>query len=300
MLKIAYHNCYKHPLKENHRFPMVKYELIPMQLVRENICKEESFFSPDKIDDDLVLLTHDLAYYQKLCALDLSKKEARPIGFPLSEALVKREKIIVNGTVESAIYALQHKVSLNIAGGTHHAFSNKAEAFCLLNDQAIAANYLLTNQLVKKILIVDLDVHQGNGTAEIFKNNNSVFTLSFHGKNNYPFKKEMSDLDVEFEDGTKDALYLEKLIEVLPKIIQDVNPDFIFYLSGVDIIKNDKLGKLSLSIEGCQKRDEIVFEECKKNKLPVQVSMGGGYSSELKEIIDAHVNTFRTANDIFF
>ena len=300
MLKIAYHSCYKHPLKENHRFPMVKYELIPIQLVRENICKEENFFSPDIIDDDLVLLTHDLAYYQKLCALDLSKKEARPIGFPLSEALVKREKIIVNGTVESAIYALQHKVSLNIAGGTHHAFSNKAEAFCLLNDQAIAANYLLTNQLVKKILIVDLDVHQGNGTAEIFKNNNSVFTLSFHGKNNYPFKKEMSDLDVEFEDGTKDALYLEKLIEVLPKIIQDVNPDFIFYLSGVDIIKNDKLGKLSLSIEGCQKRDEIVFEECKKNKLPVQVSMGGGYSSELKEIIDAHVNTFRTANDIFF
>ena len=300
MLKIAYHNCYKHPLKENHRFPMVKYELIPMQLVRENICKEESFFSPDIIDDDLVLLTHDLAYYQKLCALDLSKKEARPIGFPLSEALVNREKIIVKGTVESAIYALQHKVSLNIAGGTHHAFSNKAEAFCLLNDQAIAANYLLTNQLVKKILIVDLDVHQGNGTAEIFKNNKSVFTLSFHGKNNYPFKKEMSDLDVEFEDGTKDALYLEKLIEVLPKIIQDVNPDFIFYLSGVDIIKNDKLGKLSLSIEGCQKRDEIVFKECKKNKLPVQVSMGGGYSSELKEIIDAHVNTFRTANDIFF
>ena len=300
MLKIAYHNCYKHPLKENHRFPMVKYELIPMQLVRENICKEESFFSPDIIDDDLVLLTHDLAYYQKLCALDLSKKEARPIGFPLSEALVNREKIIVNGTVESAIYALQHKVSLNIAGGTHHAFSNKAEAFCLLNDQAIAANYLLTNQLAKKILIVDLDVHQGNGTAEIFKNNNSVFTLSFHGKNNYPFKKEISDLDVEFEDGTKDALYLEKLIEVLPKIIQDVNPDFIFYLSGVDIIKNDKLGKLSLSIEGCQKRDEIVFKECKKNKLPVQVSMGGGYSSELKEIIDAHVNTFRTANDIFF
>ena len=170
----------------------------------------------------------------------------------------------------------------------------------MLNDQAIAANYLITKKLAHKILIVDLDVHQGNGTAEIFKDNPNVFTLSFHGKNNYPFKKEISDLDVEFEDGTEDDTYLTKLSQILPKTIKLVQPDFIIYLAGVDVIKNDKLGKLALSIEGCKNRDEMVFEECKKNNIPVQVSMGGGYSSQLKEIVDAHVNTFRLARDIFF
>ena len=211
-----------------------------------------------------------------------------------------KEKIIVQGTLQGAVHALKNAVSLNIAGGTHHAFSDKGEAFCLLNDQAIAANYLISKKLAHKILIVDLDVHQGNGTAEIFKDNPNVFTLSFHGKNNYPFKKEISDLDVEFEDGTEDDTYLTKLSQILPKTIKLVQPDFIFYLAGVDVIKNDKLGKLALSIEGCKNRDEMVFEECKKNNIPVQVSMGGGYSSQLKEIVDAHVNTFRLARDIFF
>jgi acetoin utilization deacetylase AcuC-like enzyme len=300
MLKIAWHNCYKHPLKENHRFPMVKYELIPLQLIRENICQEENFFTPSPISEQDVLSTHTKAYYNKLCALELTKKEARPIGFPLSDALVQREKIIVQGTLQGAVNALKNNVSLNIAGGTHHAFSNKAEAFCLLNDQAIAANYLLKNKMAKKILIIDLDVHQGNGTAEIFSNNSDVFTLSFHGKNNYPFKKEISDLDVEFEDGTADDTYLTKLSQILPKTIKMVQPDFIFYLAGVDVIKNDKLGKLALSIEGCKKRDEMVFKQCIKNNLPVQVSMGGGYSSALKEIVDAHLNTFRLANELFF
>ena len=300
MLKIAWHTCYKHPLKENHRFPMVKYELIPLQLVRENICEEENFFTPTPISEQNVLTTHSKAYFDKLCALELTKKEARPIGFPLSNALVQREKIIVQGTLQGAVHALKNAVSLNIAGGTHHAFSDKGEAFCLLNDQAIAANYLIAKKLAHKILVIDLDVHQGNGTAEIFKDNPNVFTLSFHGKNNYPFKKEISDLDVEFEDGTEDDTYLTKLSQILPKTIKLVQPDFIFYLAGVDVIKNDKLGKLALSIEGCKNRDEMVFKECKKNNIPVQVSMGGGYSSQLKEIVDAHVNTFRLVRDIFF
>ena len=175
-----------------------------------------------------------------------------------------KRKIIVQGTLQGAVHALKNAVSLNIAGGTHHAFSDKGEAFCLLNDQAIAANYLISKKLAHKILIVDLDVHQGNGTAEIFKDNPNVFTLSFHGKNNYPFKKEISDLDVEFEDGTEDNTYLTKLSQILPKTIKLVQPDFIFYLAGVDVIKNDKLGKLALSIEGCKNRDEMVFKECKK------------------------------------
>ena len=189
---------------------------------------------------------------------------------------------------------------MNVAGGTHHAFKDRGEAFCLLNDQAIAANYLLQNQLAKKILIVDLDVHQGNGTASIFENKKSVFTLSFHGKKNYPFRKENSDLDVEFDDGATDDIYLNKLKYILPSVIDDVEPDFVFYLSGVDVIKNDKLGKLAMSIDGCKKRDEFVLQKCKENNVPVQISMGGGYSSILGEIINAHVNTFKMAQDIFF
>ena len=189
---------------------------------------------------------------------------------------------------------------MNIAGGTHHAFSNRAEAFCILNDQAIASNYLINNSFLNRIMILDLDVHQGNGTAEIFNNNNQVFTASFHGKNNYPFRKEVSDFDYGFEDRTDDKEYLKVISNEIPKLIESFEPDFIFYLSGVDIIENDKLGKLSVSLKGCKERDRFVFNYCKKNQLPVQVSMGGGYSKDLSEIVEAHSNTFRLAQEIFF
>jgi acetoin utilization deacetylase AcuC-like enzyme len=195
--------------------------------------------------------------------------------------------------------ALKHGIAFNIAGGTHHAFTNRGEAFCLLNDQAIGAQYLLDKKLVKKILIVDLDVHQGNGTAEIFQKNTKVFTFSMHGKNNYPFRKEISDLDIALDDCTNNQTYLAILNEILPQLIRDVKPDFIFYLAGVDILATDKLGKLGYSIEGCKKRDEIVLSYCKKLEIPVQVSMGGGYSPEIKTILEAHANTFRVARSIF-
>ena len=218
----------------------------------------------------------------------------------MSNDLVEREKIISQGTIQGAIYSIKNKVSMNIAGGTHHAFYDRGEAFCMLNDQAIAANYLIKKGFFRKILIVDLDVHQGNGTASIFQNINDVFTLSFHGKNNYPFKKEKSDIDIEFENGTDDKFYLKKLKNILPKTIDEFKPEFIFYLSGVDVMENDKLGKLSLSLEGCKERDRYVLELCKKNNIALQISMGGGYSFELKNIIEAHSNTFRLAQEIFF
>ena len=189
---------------------------------------------------------------------------------------------------------------MNIAGGTHHAFYDRGEAFCMLNDQAIAANYLIEKGLSKRILIIDLDVHQGNGTASLFRSNNSVFTLSFHGKKNYPFRKEKSDLDIEFDDKTNDEKYLKILKETIPKVMDEFNPDFIFYLSGVDVLENDKLGRLSLTINGCKERDRYILDMCKKNSIPVQVSMGGGYSVVLKNIIEAHSNTFRLAQEIFF
>ncbi|RPG64685.1 MAG: histone deacetylase [Flammeovirgaceae bacterium TMED290] len=301
MLKIAFDKDYVHPLEKNHRFPMVKYELIPEQLLREGSCSNDNFFVPGIASDDEIVMTHEPKYYDKLCSLSLSKKEERPIGFPMSAELVLREKKIVKGTIECCNFSIENGVAMNIAGGTHHAFYDRGEAFCILNDQSVAANVLLNEKKeINKILIVDLDVHQGNGTASLFNDKEDVFTLSFHGKNNYPFRKEKSNFDLDFEDNTDDCFYLNKLKKYLPKIIDNFEPDFIFYLSGVDILKNDKLGKLGLSIEGCKKRDRFVLETCKKNKIPLQVSMGGGYSSNLRDIIEAHSNTFRLAQDIFF
>ena len=218
----------------------------------------------------------------------------------MSIELINREMKIVQGTIESALNSLKYGVSLNIAGGTHHAFSNRAEAFCILNDQAIAANYLIHNKLSEKILILDLDVHQGNGTAEIFNKNVNVFTASFHGEKNYPFRKEVSDYDYGFEDGVNDLEYLKVIEYHVPKIIDEFEPDFIFYLSGVDILENDKLGRLSVSIDGCKKRDNFVLSYCNKNNIPIQISMGGGYSPDINNIVEAHANTFRLAQEVFF
>ena len=299
MLPIAFHPIFKHPLPEGHRFPMLKYELLPQQLLHEGTVIESDFFAPEIIDLQYVLAVHDKNYVNDLLRLTLDAKTARKIGFPLSAELVERELRIANGTVLGCEKAFQTGVAFNIAGGTHHAFSNRGEAFCMLNDQAIAAQYLLDKKLASNILIVDLDVHQGNGTAEIFKNNANVFTFSVHGKTNYPFKKELSDLDIPLPDGISDDEYLKIIHEFVPKLIEQVKPDFIFYLSGVDILETDKLGKLSCSVNGCKKRDEIVFSLCQKFQIPVQVSMGGGYSPEIKTIIEAHANTYRVASAVF-
>ena len=279
---------------------MIKYELIPEQLLRENTCSPDNFFEPGIISDEIVLKTHEEEYFKRFRNLNLSKKEVREIGFPLSEELVTREMTIAQGTIDCVNYSLKNGISMNIAGGTHHAFYDRGEAFCMLNDQAIAAKYLINKKLAKKIMIIDLDVHQGNGTASIFSENKDVFTISFHGKKNYPFRKEKSDIDVEFDDNTDDQFYLNKLKDLIPNAIENFKPDFIFFLSGVDVLNNDKLGRLGLSIDGCKERDKFILELCNKNSIPVQVSMGGGYSELLKNIIDAHSNTFRLAQEIYF
>jgi acetoin utilization deacetylase AcuC-like enzyme len=299
MLPIAFHSLYQHPLPEGHRFPMQKYELLPQQLLHEGTAVATDFFEPEIADLKHILAVHEKEYVEQLLNLTLNPKAARKIGFPLSAALIERELRIANGTILGALKSFETGVSFNIAGGTHHAYSNRGEAFCMLNDQAIAAHYLLSNQLAKKILIVDLDVHQGNGTAEIFQNNQSVFTFSMHGKSNYPFKKEISDLDIALKDGTTDADFLNQLTATLPKLIEQQKPDFIFYLAGVDILASDKLGKLACTMEGCKKRDQFVLEICKKHEIPVQVSMGGGYSPDIKTIIEAHATTFRVARTVF-
>ncbi|MFD2588819.1 histone deacetylase [Croceitalea marina] len=300
MLKIAFHPIYKHPLPEGHRFPMIKYDLLPQQLLYEGTCDEANFFEPTFPKDEHILAIHTTSYYENLLSLAIKPSAARKIGFPLSEELVSRERIIADGTLKCCEFALENGIAMNIAGGTHHAYTNRGEAFCMLNDQAIGARYLQSKKLAEKILIVDLDVHQGNGTAEIFHNDASVFTFSMHGASNYPFKKEVSDLDIPLEKGTDDKTYLTILKDTLPKLIAKERPDFIFYLCGVDILASDKLGTLGMTLEGCLERDCFVLQTCKDLKIPVQCSMGGGYSPDIKVIVDAHANTFRLAQEIFF
>ncbi len=278
---------------------MEKYDLLPKQLMHEGTCDRDDFFSPKPLSDQIVKTIHQSDYVDRLKRQDLNRSEIRKIGFPISQQLVEREFVIAGGTVEGALKSLQSGISFNIAGGTHHAYSTHGEAFCMLNDQAIAAQYLLDHHHAQRILIIDLDVHQGNGTAEIFKNEDRVFTFSMHGQKNYPFKKEQSDWDIPLEDKTGDERYLNVLNDSLPQLFERVDPDFVFYLSGVDVVATDRLGRLAMSLEGCKQRDEQVLEFCHKLSLPVQCSMGGGYSEDIKLIIEAHANTYRVAQRIF-
>ena len=300
MLKVAWAEDYAHPLPNNHRFPMIKYELLPEQLLYEGTLSTSNIFGPTRVEESLIMAAHSGHYWQKLKNLELTKSEIRRTVFPLSKQLVDRETLIMSGTIQCAMFALKYGISMNVAGGTHHAFSDRGEGFCLLNDIAVASYYLLNNGHVRKILVVDLDVHQGNGTAEIFKDESRVFTFSMHGANNYPLHKENSDLDIGLADGTDDAFYLKTLEINLKNLLERVEPEFIFFLSGVDVLATDKLGRLGLTLEGCKSRDKMVLDLAKENDIPLVASMGGGYSEDIKVIIEAHANTYRLAQEIYF
>ncbi len=279
---------------------MEKYDLIPRQLVYEGIVSETQMVSPVQVDLGLVAQVHDADYLHRLYNGLLTPREQRVSGFVHSHLLIERELVIMEGTRLAAEYAYKNKsIGFNVAGGTHHAFTNRAEGFCLLNDQAIAAQWLLNETDVNRILVIDLDVHQGNGTAEIFQNRPEVFTFSMHGRNNYPLQKEVSDLDVPLEDGCEDVTFLDLLKISLQQIENQFTPDFIFYQCGVDILATDSLGKLGVTQQGCVERDRLVFEFAKKLDVPVVCSMGGGYSKDIRHIVDAHVNTYRLASDYF-
>lgn len=297
-MKVSFHEEYVHPLPENHRFPMEKYDLLHKQLIYEGTCSHGDFVTPELIENRYLLSVHSVDYLKDLEDLNIDPKAQRISGFVHSDLLIMREKRIMEGTRLCAEYALNEKVAFNIAGGTHHAYADRGEGFCLLNDQAIASKWLMEEKGVSKILIVDLDVHQGNGTAKIFEEESNVFTFSMHGKNNYPLKKEKSNLDIELKDGTGDKEYLYLLESSLYSILKSFEPEFIFYQCGVDIIETDKLGKLNVSKEGARKRDVLVFETVRQLRVPVVCSMGGGYSPKIADIVDAHANTFRSAQTI--
>ena len=300
MLKVAWTPSYVLPVPPAHRFPMSKYDLLKDQLLHEGIISESNLFEPTAVNEEQILGTHDRTYWEKLNTQSLSRSEIRKTGFSMSAGLIDREITIMGGTLMASEFALENGVAMNIAGGTHHAYTNRGEGFCLLNDIGIAANQLLKRNKAARILVVDLDVHQGNGTAQIFREEERVFTFSMHGANNYPMTKEESDWDIPLPDKTGDDTYLNILRKSLDQIGVEFNPDYIFYQSGVDILETDKLGKLSMSMEGCKERDRIVLQFAKENDLPLTASMGGGYSEDINIIVKAHTNTYRLAQEIFF
>ncbi|MDW3647490.1 MAG: histone deacetylase [Bacteroidia bacterium] len=300
MLKIAWSPLFKHPLPENHRFPMEKYELIPEQLLYEGTIEEENLYRPEAMKEELILLTHTEEYWGKLCRGELSPKEIRKTGFPYSLQLLERGRVIAQGTLDNVGYAEEYGVAINGAGGTHHAYTDHGEGFCILNDIAIASTCVLNENRYRKILIIDLDVHQGNGTAEIFREESRVFTFSMHCEANYPLKKEISDLDISLAAYSGDETYLGILKETLANLLEEEKPELVFYLAGVDVLGSDKLGKLNMTKAGCKERDRFVMQSCHEKGLPLVISLGGGYSPDIRDIVDAHCNTFRLAKDIWF
>ncbi len=300
MFKVAWREEYVFAVPDNHKFPMEKYDLLSKQLIYEGTLSEENFFPPEVISENYISNVHDTDYLDRLFSLQLSPREQRVTGFVHNDQLIQREKYIMEGTRMACEFALEHGFAANIAGGTHHAFTNRGEGFCLLNDHAIAAEYLLHLDPNHKVLIIDLDVHQGNGTAEIFQNNSSVFTFSMHGKDNYPLNKERSDLDVELPFGCKDQEYLTQLDKSLDSILKQFQPTFVLYQSGVDVLKTDKLGKMGLSINGLIQRDKMVLDFVKGLEIPLVAAMGGGYSKDIKTIVDAHASLFRQIQLDFF
>jgi acetoin utilization deacetylase AcuC-like enzyme len=300
MFKIAWRKEYVFQVPDNHKFPMEKYDLLPKQLVYEGTLTDENFFCPSSCDEKYIQAVHDETYLNRLFNLELSPREQRVTGFIHNKHLIERERYIMEGTRKACDYALKYGFAANIAGGTHHAFTNRGEGFCLLNDHAISAKYLLSQNANHKILILDLDVHQGNGTAEIFKNISNVFTFSMHGKDNYPLLKEQSDLDVELPLHCSDKEYLQKLDKSLNSILSDFQPTFVLYQCGVDVLATDKLGKLGLTMEGLLNREKKVLDFVNGLNVPMVAAIGGGYSRDIKTIIDAHSILFRLIQQDFF
>lgn len=296
--KIFYSPYYYADIGENHVFPIRKFELVRDKLLAERTLFKEEIIEPLPANVEDVLLVHTEDYISRLREGTLTAKEIRRLGLPWTESLVRRSFLATNGTISAAKHALDAGVSSNLAGGTHHAFPDRGEGFCVLNDVAIAIRVLQKENLAQRFLIVDCDVHQGNGTAFIFKDDESVFTFSMHGAKNYPLFKETSSLDIELPDKTADAEFLETLNQALPRIFLH-DPDIVFYLGGADPFERDKLGRLGLTMDGLRSRDEMVLEFAKERDVPVVTVMSGGYAQEINDTVEIHCNTIRAVKKVF-
>ncbi len=299
-LKAFYSDTFVLPLPEHHRFPMRKYSRLREVLLDEQVLRAADVVLAPAADWEDLHLVHTPEYVQAIAGGTLPASLQRRIGFPWSPEMVERARRSVGATIAAARTALRDGAAANLAGGTHHAFSDRGEGYCVFNDVAVAARVLRRDGLIGQAVVVDCDVHQGNGTAAIFQDDATVFTLSLHGAHNFPFHKEVSDLDVTFEDGTGDAEYLEALATHVPAVLDREQPDLVFYLAGADPYEGDRLGRLKLTIDGLRERDRVVFEACRHRRLPVAVSMSGGYAPDIDTIVRIHSNTIREARGCLF
>ena len=297
-MKIFYTDTFSIPLPENHSFPKDKYFLLRMRILESQIAQTVDLQIPRPATDEEIIRAHDPVYIHRLQNGELFAKEIRRVGLPWSPEIVRRARYSAGATVEACRAALEAGIAVNLGGGTHHAFSDHGQGYCWLNDSVIAARAIQAEGLVKNILIIDCDVHQGNGTAAIVKNDPTIFTFSIHGKNNFPYHKETSDLDVELPDGTDDAAYLNALEKGLAASMQNFKADLVIYLAGADPYKDDRFGRLAVTKKGLTKRDRLVFHGCLKAGLPTAVTMAGGYARNVQDTVDIHFQTVLSALEL--
>jgi acetoin utilization deacetylase AcuC-like enzyme len=294
-MKAFYSDRFVLQLPEGHRFPMKKYSMLRERVDEDGICAPGELRVPHPVTDEEVLRAHDPAYLKKVVSGALTDKEMRRIGFPWSERMVERSRRASGGTLGACRVALEEGLAANLAGGTHHAFSDRGEGFCVLNDSAIAARALRAEGLVEKVVVLDTDVHQGNGTAAILRGDPNVFTFSIHGAKNYPFRKEESDLDVALPDGADDATFLAALAGALDRVLDLAPWHLAIFLAGADPFEDDKLGRLSVTKVGLAERDRMVLEGCREREIPVVLTMAGGYAKKVEDTVDIHFQTVKRA-----
>jgi len=297
MVEVAFSEAHIYRLPEGHRFPIGKYQRIMDRILEDKLIDPMQVYDPGMVDSE-ILLAHTADYYQKVRQLTLDASEIRTLGIPLHPASVNRALNSVAGTLRSADKAMNNSLGITIGGGYHHAFADHGEGFCIFNDLAITARYLVKEKLANKILIIDLDVHQGNGTASILEPDDHIFTFSMHGSKNYPAKKMSSNYDLALPDGMNDRDYHYNLRHALETILNRFSPDLVLYQAGVDVLASDQLGRLSLSMKGCKQRDEIVFNTISQLNVPAVLTLGGGYSRDISVIVQAHTNTIATALNV--
>lgn len=297
-MKVFYSDHFVLPLPEGHRFPMKKYSMLRERVERNGICGSGELCAPHAVTDQEILRAHAPDYLERVVAGTLTDKQMRRIGFPWSQRMVERSRRASGGTLDAARVALSEGIAANLAGGTHHAFAGRGEGFCVLNDSAIAACALLAEGLVEKVVVLDTDVHQGNGTAAILRGDPRIFTLSIHGAKNYPFHKEESDLDVPLPDGAGDDVFLAALAGALERVLDVEEWDLALFLAGADPFEGDKLGRLSVTKSGLAERDRMVLEGCRERGIPVAVAMAGGYAREVEDTVDIHFHTIKRASDV--
>jgi len=298
-LKIYYTDTFTIPLPETHSFPKDKNYLLRRRIQEELGVRQVDMRIPEPASDEDILRVHDPGYFRRFLNGELTDKEVRRVGLPWSPEIVLRARYSVGATIEACRTALRERIAVNLGGGTHHAFSDHGQGYCYLNDSVIAARVMQIEGLVKNVLIIDCDVHQGNGTAAILKNDPTIFTFSIHGKNNFPYHKEISDLDIELEDGTNDAAYLAALEKGMTASLDTCDANLVIYLAGADPYRNDRFGRLSLTKGGLAGRDQMVLRHLHQAGLPVAVTLAGGYARQVMDVVDIHLETVRSAVELY-